>query len=84
MRADELNVRALAGEVRMSRQATSNQLQRLSKAGIVIGRQEGLQVFYRAVDPCVSALFDRAWCHIEDLPTNPDTASRMPDLATAK
>jgi DNA-binding transcriptional ArsR family regulator len=82
MRSDELSVGSLAEELQMSRQATSNQLRRLSEAGIVVGRQEGLQVFYRVIDPCVPALFDRGWCHVEDAPTRIIEESVLAGLVT--
>lgn len=66
VRADELCVGDLADQIEMSPQAVSNQLQRLSDRGIVESRREGLQMFYRVVDPCVIELLDRGWCLAED------------------
>lgn len=66
IRTGELSVGALAEEARMSRQAASNQLRRLADAGVVTGRQEGLQVFYRVIDPCVPVLLERGWCHVDE------------------
>ena len=66
VRGDKLCVGDLADQIEMSPQAVSNQLQRLSDRGIVESRREGLQMFYRVVDPCVVALLDRGWCLAED------------------
>ena len=66
VRDDELCVGDLADQIDMSPQAVSNQLQRLSDRGIVESRREGLQMFYRVVDPCVVDLLDRGWCLAED------------------
>ncbi len=66
VRADELCVGELAEALDMKPQAVSNQLQRLSDRGIVKSRRDGLQVYYRVVDPCVVSLLDRGWCLTED------------------
>ncbi|MFN3166429.1 MAG: ArsR/SmtB family transcription factor [Phycisphaeraceae bacterium] len=66
IRANELCVGDLANEIKMSPQAVSNQLQRLSDRGIVESRREGLQMLYRVMDPCVVELLDRGWCLAED------------------
>jgi DNA-binding transcriptional ArsR family regulator len=65
-RAGELCVGDLADALEMKPQAVSNQLQRLTDRGIVGFRRQGLQVYYRIVDPCVTALLDRGWCLTED------------------
>ena len=66
VRSGELCVGDIAEAVSMKHQAVSNQLQRLSDRGILEARREGLQVYYRIVDPCVVSLLDRAWCLAED------------------
>lgn len=65
-RSEELCVTDLAEEVGMKPQAVSNQLQRLADRGILGSRREGLQIFYRIVDPCVPALLDQGLCLLED------------------
>tara|TARA_R110002094_G_scaffold16494_1_gene28087 strand:+ start:327 stop:578 length:252 start_codon:yes stop_codon:yes gene_type:complete len=69
IRTGELSVGSLADEAQMSRQAASNQLRTLADAGVVTGRQEGLKVFYRVIDPCVPVLLERGWCHIDEYDT---------------
>ena len=66
VRAGELCVTDLAGALDLKPQAVSNQLQRLADRGIVAARRDGLQVYYRIVDPCVVALLDHGWCLTED------------------
>lgn len=66
IRAGELAVGDLADEVDMSAQAVSNQLQRLAETGVVGSRRNGLQIIYRVIDPCVSVLIERGWCHIDE------------------
>jgi len=65
-REGEVCVTELASAVGMRAQAVSNQLQRLADQGIVEARREGNQIFYRIVDPCVTALMDRGLCLMED------------------
>ena len=62
----DLSVNYLAAEVGMAVQALSNQLQRLADAGVVDCRREGVQAFYRVIDPCVPVLIERGWCHAEE------------------
>lgn len=69
VRAGELCVSDLAETLKMTPQAVSNQLQRLSGRGIVESRRNGLQIFYRIVDPCVVSLLDQGWCLTEDAAT---------------
>lgn len=64
--AGESGVTALAESVGMSPQAVSNQLQRLSDWGILASRRDGNNIYYRVVDPCVSALLDLGLCLMED------------------
>lgn len=66
IRAGELNVSDLAREVEMTAQAVSNQLQRLAEIRVVSSRRDGLQIFYRVIDPCVPVLLQRGWCHIDE------------------
>lgn len=66
IRAEELCVSDLAGELGMKPQAISNQLQRFSDRGILEARRDGLQIYYRISDPCVLSLLDQAWCLKED------------------
>jgi len=40
-------------------------------------------VFYRVVNPCIPALFDRGWCHIEDAPTKITEEPVLSHLATS-
>lgn len=66
VRAGELCVSELAEALEMKPQAVSNQLQRLADRGIVDPRRNGVQIYYRIVDPCVVSLLDRGWCLTED------------------
>ena len=65
IRAGELNVTELAGQLGLKPQAASNQLQRLADLGVIAGRREGNNVFYRVVDGCVAGLLDQGWCLVE-------------------
>ncbi len=71
-RDGELCVTALGDALGMKAQAVSNQLQRLAAQRIVEARREGNQVFYRILDPCVTALLDHGLCLAED------TSARKP------
>lgn len=66
VRAGELCVSDIANAVGMRPQAVSNQLQRLADRSIVETRRDGVQVYYRAVDPCVVALLHRGGCLTKD------------------
>ena len=66
VRAGELCVSDLAETLDMKPQAVSNQLQRLADRGIVDPRRNGVQIYYRIVDPCVVSLLDHGWCLTED------------------
>ena len=68
VRQDELCVGDLADAVGMKPQAVSNQLQRLVDRGMVGSRRDGINVYYRIVDPCVSVLLERGLCLIECCP----------------
>lgn len=78
VRASELCVGDLAQALKMTPQAVSNQLQRLSDRGIVESRREGLQIHYRIVDLCVVSLLNQGWCLTED------AATRRSDLAKSE
>ena len=65
-REKELCVLDLARRIGMKPQAVSNQLQRLVARRILASRRDGLQIFYRIVDPCVIELLDRGLCLLED------------------
>lgn len=66
MRAGEVCVTDLAATVEMKPQAVSNQLQRLVDRGMVAARRNGINIFYRIIDPCVVSLLDRGCCLLED------------------
>jgi DNA-binding transcriptional ArsR family regulator len=70
-RAGEVRVSDLAGEVGMSQQAVSNQLQRLVDQQILATRRHGNSIFYRIVDGCVPHLLELGWCLY-------DTTQRQP------
>jgi DNA-binding transcriptional ArsR family regulator len=65
-RRDEACTTALAEALEMKPQAVSNQLQRLQDKGIVAGRRDGNNVYYRIVDDCVVILLERGLCLIEE------------------
>lgn len=62
----ELSVTDLAEKAKLKSQAVSNQLQRLVDQGILGRRREGVQIFYRVVDPCVMDLLEQGLCLTED------------------
>ncbi len=62
IRVGELCVNDLADTFEMTPQAVSNHLQRLSDKGIVGTRRNGVQIFYRLIDPCVIELLNRGFC----------------------
>lgn len=68
-RSEELCVSDLAEAVGMSPQAVSNQLQRLVDRGILAGRRQGNNVFYRVVDPCVTSLLELGLCLVHQPPS---------------
>lgn len=51
VRAGQLCVGDLAGQVGLRPQAVSNQLQRLVDRGIVAARRDGNRIWYRVTDP---------------------------------
>lgn len=65
-RSEKLSVTQLADALGMKPQAVSNQLQRLLDRGILGFRRNGSNVYYRIVDPCVTALLDQGLCLTED------------------
>jgi ArsR family transcriptional regulator, lead/cadmium/zinc/bismuth-responsive transcriptional repressor len=66
VRSEELCVTELAEMVGMKPQAVSNQLRRLSGAGILGFRREGNNILYRIADPCAATLLDTCLCLLED------------------
>jgi DNA-binding transcriptional ArsR family regulator len=62
----ELSVTDLAERAELKPQAVSNQLQRLVDQGILGRRREGVQIFYRVIDPCVMDLLEQGLCLTED------------------
>ncbi len=66
VRSEELCVTELAAMVGMKPQAVSNQLRRLSGAGILSSRREGNNIRYRIADPCAATLLDTSLCLLED------------------
>ena len=63
---DEVCTVDLADALAMKPQAVSNQLQRLQDKGIVAGRRDGNNVYYRIVDNCVIVLLERGLCLMEE------------------
>lgn len=61
-RDGELSVTNLAKTVRMSPQAVSNQLRRLTDRAVVARRRQGGSVLYRIIDPCLISLLDLGLC----------------------
>lgn len=66
VRSEELCVTELAETVGMKPQAISNQLRRLSGAGILGSRREGNNILYRIADSCAATLLDTSLCLLED------------------
>jgi DNA-binding transcriptional ArsR family regulator len=66
-RKNELCVSDLSDALDMKPQAISNQLRQLEARGMVVARKDGLQVFYRILDPCVVSVLDYALCSAECL-----------------
>lgn len=66
VRSEELCVTELAATVGRKPQAVSNQLRRLSGAGIVGSRREGNNIRYRIADSCAATLLDTSLCLLED------------------
>ena len=62
----ELSVTELAEKTQLKPQAVSNQLQRLVDQGILGRRRNGVQIFYRVIDPCVMDLLEQGLCLTED------------------
>ena len=68
VREEEKCVTALADTLGMRPQAVSNQLQRLVDRGILGTRRDGVNIYYRVVDPCVPVLLEHGLCLIECCP----------------
>ncbi len=66
IRKPEMCVTELAEAIGMKPQAVSNQLQRLVDRGILGSRRDGLQIYYRIVDPCVVSIIEHGLCLSED------------------
>jgi len=66
VRSEELCVTELAETVGMKPQAVSNQLRRLSGAGVFGSRRDGNNILYRIADPCAATLLDTSLCLLED------------------
>lgn len=62
VRDQELPVGEIAKRLGMKIAGISNQLRLMSALGVLGSRQEGNQVFYFMVDPCVADLLDRGAC----------------------
>lgn len=67
VKTGELRVSELVGMVGMTPQAVSNQLQLLVLRGILECRREGLNIFYRIMDPCVISLLEYGLCLAEEV-----------------
>ncbi len=66
VRSGELCVTELAETVGMRPQAVSNQLRRLSGAGVFGSRRDGNNILYRIADRCAATLLDTSLCLLED------------------
>jgi DNA-binding transcriptional ArsR family regulator len=55
----------LARRLALKPQALSNQLTRLADLGVVATRREGIHIYYRVIDLCVSTLLEKAICLME-------------------
>lgn len=67
VRNKELCVSDLAKTLGMKPQAVSNQLQRLSDLGILLGRRDGNNIHYQLVDLCVRSLLNQGLCLMEEV-----------------
>ncbi len=76
VRSGELCVTDLAETVGMKPQAISNQLRRLSGAGVFGSRRDGNSIIYRIADPCAATLLDTSLCLLEDAKKVERTARR--------
>lgn len=61
----EMCVNDLAATLDMKPQAISNQLQKLAGFGVVDSRRNGVNIYYRIVNPCVQILLERGICMLE-------------------
>jgi len=62
----EKNVGALAGIVGISESAVSHHLRGLRQMGLVQGRREGKEVYYRVDDEHIIALFQQGVKHVRN------------------
>lgn len=76
VRNKEMCVSDLARTLGMKPQAVSNQLQRLSDLGILLGRRDGNNIHYQLVDLCVRSLLDQGLCLMEEVSSR-DKATRQ-------
>ena len=60
LRGGEIGVNDLSARLQVEQSTLSQQLAILRKSNIVIGRKDGLNVFYSASDPAVFRLLDEA------------------------
>lgn len=61
----EMCVNDLAATVDMKPQAVSNQLQKLAGFGVVDTRRNGVNIYYRIINPCIQTLLERGICMLE-------------------
>ncbi len=66
VRQGEMGVMELAGVLAMKPQAVSNQLQLLVARSILGSKRNGINIYYRIVDPCVISLLEHGLCLSED------------------
>lgn len=62
---NEIAAGDLARRLALKPQALSNQLTRLADLGVVATRREGIHIYYRVIDLCVSTLLEKAICLME-------------------
>lgn len=67
VRQGEMGVMELAEVLAMKPQAVSNQLQLLVARGILGSKRNGINIYYRIVDPCVISILDHGLCLSEDV-----------------
>ncbi len=67
VRQGEMGVMEMAEVLAMKPQAVSNQLQLLLARGILGSKRNGINIYYRIVDPCVISLLDHGLCLSEDV-----------------
>jgi len=77
--ATEKNVSELLSEIKTTQPNMSQHLNTLYKAGILGKRRDGVQVYYRVIDPRITAI-----CHSVCSQVHPDSASAPVVLGTSK